>query len=63
MSDAPNDSGLYDIPVRLFGRSLSRRDALKLGGSAAAAAFLAACGTSNSGTSASSGGAGERSLW
>jgi multiple sugar transport system substrate-binding protein len=56
MSDAPNDSGLYDIPVRLFGRSLSRRDALKLGGSAAAAAFLAACGTSNSGTSASSGG-------
>ena len=58
MSDSTSDpefASEVGIPVRLWGSSLSRRDVLRLGGSAAAVAFLAACGTSTGGTSASGG--------
>ncbi|TMC42993.1 MAG: carbohydrate ABC transporter substrate-binding protein [Chloroflexi bacterium] len=53
-SPSPSEVG---IPVPILGSSLSRRELLKLGGSAAAAAaFLAACGTTNSGSTSASGG-------
>jgi multiple sugar transport system substrate-binding protein len=53
-SPSPSEVG---IPVPLLASSLSRRELLKLGGSAAAAAaFLAACGTSNTASTSASGG-------
>lgn len=60
MSDTPSSQpspiGEVDIPVPMLGRMLSRREIIKLGGTAAAsAAFLAACGTSTASTSTSGG--------